>query len=245
VPPTVSERVVPVPVGKAEIRTRLATGSKLASRIRVGDDYRTSLMIASRLSDMFRQPSPVRTVDPSQNAAELRDIAKGLAFEQLADIQAVAAKRTQLEERQQDLTLYILQADYKEAKSQANKLRASERLKIVDDLKKKSDTERDLIQQLMAIGAGPYLVTREDRAMFAREAELLEDQIRAEAEELNREEEEDADAEVGVGLVRDGDDDGDEDDRGVDHGDYGDRAGRPEGRDPPTAAYGDDARRAI
>jgi hypothetical protein len=244
VPPSPSERVVPVKVEKAEIRTRLATGSKLTSRIRVGDDYRTTLLLASRLADMFRQPTPVRTVDPTQNASELRDIARGLAYEQLSDIQAVAAKQTQLDERRtQDLSLYLLQADYAEAKSQANKLRASERLKIVEDLKKKSDTERELIQQLMAIGAAPYLVTREDRAMFAREAELLQEQIRAEEAELDRDEEEDA--EVGVGRVREGDDDQDEDERGVDHGDYGDRSGLPEGRDPPVAAFGDDPGRSV
>lgn len=244
VPPTVSERVVPVPIEKAEIRARLATGSKLASRIRVGDDYRTSLILASRLADMFRQKSPVRSVDPNQNAAELRDIARGLAFEQLADIQAVTAKQTQLDERRtQDVALYMLQADYKEEKSQANKLRATERLKIVEDLKRKSDTERELIQQLLTIGAAPYLVTQSDKQMFAREAELLQETIRAEEDELNREEE--ADAELGVGLVREGDDDGDEDERGVDHGDYGDRAGLPEGRDPPGAALGDDAGRSI
>ena len=244
VPPTPSERAVPVPVGKAEIRTRLATGSSLTTRIRVGDDYRTSLLLASRLADMFQQPSPVRTVDPTQNAAELRDIAKGLAFEQLSDIQAVAAKRTQLEERRtQDVAIYLLQADYKEEKSQANKLRATERLKIVDDLKRKSDTERDLIQQLLAIGAAPYLVTRADREMFAREAELLQEQIRAEEDELNRAE--DADGEVGVGLARDYEDDGDEDERGVDHGDYGDRAGLPIDRDYPEAGLLDDPSRSI
>jgi hypothetical protein len=244
VPPTMSDRVVPVPVEKAEIRTRLATGSRLTTRIRVGDDYRASLMIASRLADMFRQPTPVRTVDPKQNAAELRDLAKGLAFEQLSDIQAVAEKRTRLEEqRTKDVALYILQADYKEEKSQANKLRASERLKIVDDLKKKSDTERELIQQLLAIGAAPYLVTQQDRFMFAREAELLQEQIRAEEDENDREEE--GDAEVGVGRDRDYGDDGDEDERGVDHGDYGDRAGLPVGRDYPEAGLWDDPSRSI
>jgi hypothetical protein len=244
VPPTMSDRVVPVPVEKAEIRTRLATGSRLTTRIRVGDDYRASLMIASRLADMFRQPTPVRTVDPKQNAAELRDIAKGLAFEQLSDIQAVAEKRTRLEEqRTKDVALYMLQADYKEEKSQANKLRASERLKIVDDLKKKSDTERELIQQLLAIGAAPYLVTQQDRYMFAREAELLQEQIRAEEDENDREEE--ADAEVGVGRDRDYADDGDEDERGVDHGDYGDRAGLPVDRDYPEAGLWDDPSRSI
>ena len=244
VPPTVSEREVPSPVEKAQIRTRLATGARLQTRIRVSDDYRTSLMIASRLADMFRQPSPVRTVDPNQNAAELRDIAKGLAFEQLADIQASVQKQTRLEERRtQDVALYMLQADYKEERTQANKLRASERIKIVDDLKKKSDSERELIQQLLAIGAAPYLVTRQDRFLFAHEAELLQDRIRAEEEELDRAEE--ADAELGVGLARDYVDDGDEDERGVDHGDYGDRAGLPVDRDYPEAGLWDDPSRSI
>jgi hypothetical protein len=244
VPPTVSDRVVPVAVEKAQIRARLATGARLSSRIRVSDDYRTSLMIASRLADMFRQPSPVRSVDPNQNAAELRDIAKGLAYEQLADIQTAVAKQTQLEERRtQDVSLYLLQADYKEEKSQANKLRATERLKIVEDLKRKSDTERELIQQLLSIGAAPYLVSRSDREMFAREAELLQEQIRAEEDELDRAEE--ADAEVGVGAARDYADDGDEDERGVDHGDYGDRAGLPVDRDYPVAGLGDDPSRSI
>jgi hypothetical protein len=242
VPPTASERVVPVPIEKAAIRTRLATGSDLASPIRVGDDYRTTLLLTSRLADMFRQPSPVRAVDPTQNAAELRDIAKGLAFEQLAAINKDTVKQTLLDERRtRDVALYLLQADYKEEKSQTNKLRATERLKIVDDLKRKSDTERDLIQQLLAIGAAPYLVTRADREMFAREAELLQDQIRAEEDELDREEE--ADAEVGVGRDRDYGDDGDEDERGVDHGDYGDRAGLPIDRDYPEAGL--DPRRSI
>lgn len=244
VPPTVSDRVVPAKVDKSEIRARLATGTKLAAPIRVSDDYRTSLLLASRLADMFRQPTPVRTVDPTQNASELRDIARGLAFEQLADIQAVTAKKTQLEERRtQDIALYMLQADYKEEKTQANKLRATERLKIVEDLKRKSDTERELIQQLLAIGAAPYLVTRTDREMFAKEAERLQDMIRQEEDEFTREEE--VDPEIGVGAARDYVDDGDEDERGVDHGDYGDRAGLPIDRDYSNAALGDDPSRSI
>ena len=231
VPPAVSARVEPAPISKAEIRTRLATGSKLASRIKVGDSVRTNELLASRLADLFLQPTAVRGVDPTQNAAELRDIAKGFVFEQLSDIQTTAAKQTKLEEiRSKDIALYMLQADYREEKTQANKLRASERLKIVEDLKKKSDTERELVQQLLAIGAAPYLVTRADRELFAREAERIQEVIRAEELDLAQ-----VDAEVGVGLVRDNFDDGDADERGVDHGDYGDRAGLPEGRDPPVA----------
>jgi hypothetical protein len=242
--PAVSERVDTAPIEKAQIRARLATGSKLTSRIKVGDETRTNLLLASRLADLFRQPTPLRAVDPSQNAAELRDIARGFAMEQLADIQAVTAKQTRLEEiRTKDVALYMLQADYKEEKAQANKLRATERLTIVEDLKKKSDTERELIQQLLSIGAAPYLVSRNDREMFAREAERLQEMVKAEEEEMTRDEE--ADAEVGVGLARDYEDDGDEDERGVDHGDYGDRAGLPEGRDYPAQGLAETGPRAI
>ena len=231
VPPAVSARIEPAPISKAEIRTRLTTGSKLSTRIRVGDSLRTNELLASRLADLFLQPSGVRGIDPTQNAAELRDIAKGFVFEQLADIQTTPAKQTKLEEiRSKDIALYMLQADYRAEKTLANKLRASERLKIVEDLKKKSDTERELVQQLLAIGVAPYLVTRSDREDFAREAERIQDVIRAEELDLAQ-----VDAEVGVGIARDNFDDGDADERGVDHGDYGDRAGLPAGRDYEAA----------
>jgi hypothetical protein len=243
--PSVSSRVVPTPIEKAEIRSRLATGSKLATRINVSEEYRTNLMLASRLADLFRQPTEIRSVDPTQKSDELRDIGRGFAFEQLADIQTVPAKRVRLEEiRTQDVALYVLQADYKEEKSQANKLRATERLKIVEDLKKKSDTERELIQQLLGIGAAPYLVTRNDREMFAKEAERLQEMIREEEDELARSAEGIID-ETGVGIARDYEDDGDEDERGVDHGDYGDRAGLPIDRDYPQTSFGDDETTTI
>jgi hypothetical protein len=244
VPPTSSVREIPARIEKAEIRARLGAFPKGVTRIRVGDSYRTNLLLASRLADIFRTPAPIRKVDPTQSADELRDVARGFVGEQLADIQTSAAKQMKLEEmRTQDIALYVLQADYKEEKTQANKLRATERMKIVDDLKKKSDTERELIQQLLSIGAAPYLVTRDDREMFAKEAERLQEMVRAEEEELTGLEETEGD--VGVGLARDYGDDGDEDERGVDHGDYGDRAGLPAGRDYPVAAFGDDAGRSI
>jgi hypothetical protein len=241
VPPSGSVRNTPAPIPKAEIRTRL--GAKAQTRLRVGESYRTNLLLASRLADLFLQPSPLRTVDPSQSRDELRDVARGFVQEQLADIQTSAAKQTRLEElRTRDVALYVLQADYKEEKSQANKLRATERLKIVEDLKQKSDTERELVQQLLSIGAAPYLVTVQDREMFAREAERLQDMIREEEADLERAGEL---PDTGVGLARDYGDDGDEDERGVDHGDYGDRAGLPIDRDYPQAGLGDDPSRSI
>jgi hypothetical protein len=78
--------------------------------------------------------------------------------------------------------------------------------------------------------------------LFAKEAELLQ-------EELAREEDmfaEVGDDEIGIGLPRDQYDDGDADDLiGVDHGDYGDRAGLPEGRDYQQPSLTDDAERSV
>lgn len=242
VPPSSSTRATPTPIPKAEIRARL--GTKAQTRLRLGEAYRTNLLLASRLADLFLQPSPLRTVDPTQSPDELRDIARGFVQEQLADIQTSAAKQTRLEElRTRDVALYVLQAEYAEEKRQANKLRATERLKIVEDLKQKSDTERELVQQLLTIGAAPYLVTLQDREMFAREAERLQEMIRE--EEADLEEAAEIPEETGVGLARDYEDDGDEDERGVDHGDYGDRAGLPLDRDYPQAGLGDDAALSI
>jgi hypothetical protein len=241
VAPTPSDRVVPAPVSKAEIRARMATGSKLASRVKVGTGTRTNILLASRLADMFRQPTAVRGIDPTQSADEQRDIAKGFVFEQLADIRASPAKQSKLDEfAGKDVALYMLQADYREEKTQANKLRAKERLTIVEDLKKKSDMERELIQQLLSIGAAPYLITQSDRASFAKAAQDLQDRIREEEEDLTQ-----VDGEIGVGLARDNFDDGDEDERGVDHGEYGDRAALPEGRDYREPGLNDDPARSI
>ena len=242
VPPSASERVEPMAMSKANIRTLLSRGTKVTTKVRVQDDPYTNVLLASRLADMFLQPTEVRFLDPSQKVDEVRDIARGFVMDQLAQIQSDTVKRTKLEElRTRDISLYVLQADYKEEKVQANKLRATERIKIVDDLKKKSDAERELIQQLLSIGAAPYLVTRQDREMFAREAERIQEIVRAEELEV----EEPRDEDIGIGLARDYQDDGDEDERGVDHGDYGDRAGLPMDRDYQDATVWDDPGRSI
>ena len=243
--PTLSDRAVPTPVEKAVIRARLAGEDTVASTIRVGTQVRTNLLLASRVADMLRQPTSVRTVDPTQDSEELREIAKGLVVEQLNSLEGKEAipKAKEFETRRsKDIALYMLQANYVAEKSEANKLRATERLKIVDDLKQKSDTERELIQQLLAIGAAPYLVTIADRTLFARQAELLRERMQADADEAGRDPDDDMPplerVDTGVGQSRDGDEDGDADERGQEHGEYGDRAPLPEGRDPPVTSLG-------
>jgi hypothetical protein len=219
--PTESQRIEPTPIPVADIRTRRAIGNK--SRVKVGTSYRTNLLLASRIADVFQQPTPLREVDPSQTKDALRDIAQGFVFEEISGAQSSAEKRTRLEEmRTKDIAVYILQADYTEQKKEVNKLRASERLNIVTEMAKKSDAERAVVGDLLKLGLAPYIITNRDRSIFAREAERLQDMFVPQEE----------DEEIGVGQARDILEDGTENTYvGNDHGDYGDRAPYPEGQD--------------
>lgn len=240
--PVQSPRVIPKPVPKAEIRTLLsATPSKAV----VKDPYRANLLLAQRLGVMNLSPPDVASVDPTQNASELRDLARGLVGQQLAAIQADGTKRAQYEaQRFKDITLYMLSVDYKEQRAEVNKIRASERLKFIQRMAGKSDQEREVIGDLLRIGLAPYIISNEDRELFAREAELLQEELARQDDMF--EATGDLALETGVGMARDYHDDGEEEDGvGVDHGDYGDRAGLPEGRDYPMPGFGDDPARSI
>lgn len=238
--PSTSVRTTPVAVPKAEIRSLL---SSAPAKVTVKDPYRANLLLAQHLADMFLQPIPVATVDPTQNASELRDLARGFVYQQLSSIQGDPTKRTRYEEsRFKDITLYMLSADYREQRAEVNKIRATERLQYIQRMASKSDQEREVIGDLLQIGLAPYIITNADRDLFAREAELLQEQM-AREERLF---EEAGDAEVGVGEARDQHDDGEEDELvGVDHGDYGDRAALPEGQDYREPSFGDDPERSI
>lgn len=233
--PSLSDRVIPEPTTEAQARSMLAKESKA---IKVSSGYRTNLLLASRLADMFQSPVPVRTVDPEQSDAKLRDISKGLVY---AAADTVAKRNAVVERRTKDIALYALLADYKEERTQLNKLRASERMKVIDQLRQKSDTERAIIGDLLQIGLAPYLITNRDRELFAAEAQQLQAELYRDELEL-----EEVDEEEGVGLPRDQYDDGDENELvGIDHGDYGDRAALPFDRDYRDAGLGDDPSRSI
>ena len=235
-----SPRVVPRIVPKTEIRTLLTTNP---GRVTIKDPYRANLLLAERLGTMNLSPPDIASVDPTQNPAELRDLARGLVSQQLAAIQADPTKRSAYEtSRFKDISLYMLSVDYKEQRAEVNKIRATERLKFIQRMAGKSDQEREVIGDLLRIGLAPYIISNQDRDLFARENELMQ-------EELARQEDvfgETGDEEVGVGQVRDYHDDGEEDELvGVDHGEYGDRAALPIGRDYAEPSFADDPSRSI
>jgi hypothetical protein len=244
VPPSRSVRVIPAPTPKEQIRTRLAKEKGLKTAIPIRDAYITNTMLASRLSDMFLLEEPVRTVDPTETAAILRDISRGLLAETLSEIQKDPAKRAKLEEaRVKDIALYTLTANYKEEKANVNRLVAGERMQFVQRMAQKSDAEREIIQDLLKIGLAPYIITRQDRQEFAREAERLREEVYR--DELAIEQ---ADPDTGVGQPRDGEEQGEEPPQGADHGEYGDYVG--DGDDGDGGGFqqpqlGDDERGSI
>jgi len=230
-PPSVRESTVFFPKTAIQGLVKKKTGLKL--KLPLQDAYRTNLAIASRLADVFLVPLPVRTIDPNQNKDELRDIAQGMVFEVLQSIQSDPVKRTKFEElKSKDITLYTLFANYKEEKAQVNKLKAQERIKLVEELGKKTDLEREVIGDLLKIGLAPYIITQQDRILFAEQAEALRRQTQPPTDE-----------EIGIGIPMDQG----EIDNLTDRGDYGDYTAQPsnDGRDNEQPTLTDDSENTI
>ena len=235
----VSVRVETAEVPKTTIQ-QLPKTTKV--KLTIGDDYRTNVTIASHLADMFEIPLPLREISPTQKPAELRDIGRGYVFAVLNEIQKDPAKTAKLADiRTKDVALYTLFADYKEEKAQSLKLRATERLKFVEEMSKRSDFEREVIGDLLKIGLAPYIITNRDRELFARQAEQLQQQI------LTVDEPVEVDPETGVGLPQDYTEQGDVEVPLVDAGNYGDYNALPvnDGRDYQQPTFDDDSERSI
>lgn len=231
--PSPSQRVSTRVVPKPEIAARYKLKPK-STRIPIRDSYRLNLMLVSRLADIFTLPNPIRTVDPTQNPAELRDLAQGLVFEVIKSIQEDPVKQAKLNELlSKDVALYTLLADVKEQKEAANKLRASERLQFVQKMSEKTDQEREVIGELLKIGLAPYIISNKERELFARTAEKLQQELQQEETDLTRE------------VARGYEDDGDEFVGGVDNGDYGDQQAYPEGQDYRQPSFNDDQETSI
>jgi hypothetical protein len=244
IPPTVSDREIPVDVPDAEIRARLTKTKGVPASVTIRDAYRANLAVASRLSDIFFMKEPVRTVNPEQADSKLRDIGRGILMETLSTITKDSVKKAKFDEQRfKDAALYTLLADYKKEKAEVNKLRAAERIKFVQRMAQKSDQEREVIQDLLAIGLAPYVMTNQDRIELAQEAQRLQEEVYKDDAAFDAT----GDADIGVGQPHDFFDDGDQDNRGADNGDYGDYVGMPgnDGRDHNQPQINDDQERSI
>jgi hypothetical protein len=223
----VSVRVQVAPVPKVVIQQRVALAKAVADTdLAIQDPYRTNLAIASRVSDLAKKQLPLRTIDPSQNPAELRDLARGLVYEAVDSLRKADPSRPINALLKTDAAMFCLTSDYSKRKAEAQSIRATERLKYVTLMGLKTDRDREVSMELAKRGMAPILITREQRLEFAREVE---------------------DADVGVGLPRDYGDQGDVNLAGADNGDYGDYEAVPinDGRDAADQWLLDDETRGI
>lgn len=180
-PVSVREEPVAVAVKDKGVLARLKLGKDEAS-----DDWHTNVLIASRLATVFAETTPIKTVDPAQKKDDLRDITKGYVFALMSEINKDARSKTQLNEmKKTDLTLLMLTADVVEATKITNTLKAKERITFTDRLRLMTDSEREITKDLIDRGLAPYIITKKDRILFARQLD---------------EERERNDEDVGVGL---------------------------------------------
>jgi hypothetical protein len=218
----VSERVTPksVDVKSAEVKARLKLGKD-----GVSEDWHTNVLIATRLASAFGVPSPIRTIDPGQKNDDLRDITKGYVYELAKEISKDPLTKTKLDGmKKNDLALMMLTADVKKAAEVTNTLKAKERITFTERFRMMTDADREITKELVDRGLAPYIITKQDRVLFAREV---------------AEQQEEKDEEVGVGRPIDYEEQGElpiNQDL-VERGNYGDysNAANNDGRDPEDA----------
>lgn len=215
----VSERVKVAEIPKDQIRRRLALKGTISK-----DSTQTNLLLANHLANLARKPLPLASVDPTQGAGLLRDIAKGFVNEASQGLKVDPSK---------DITLFCLMADYDKAKAEARKVRATERITYVQRMADFSDLEREVNMELAKRGMAPTIIALAERTELGGTVDLshLMD--------------------IGVGLPQDTEEQGDvlrsNAGAGVDNGNYGDYHAVPsnDGRDPQETSLLDDQERSI
>lgn len=215
-PSTVSmPRIIVTPVqlekpAPEDIRRRL----KIAAVPKTGgDSWRTNLLIAQRLSNAFQLGFDIETIDITQSADLLRDVADGIVREMISGIVKDPVMRRAYEElREKDIALFAMLASLKDAKTETNTLKAKERHLFTDRMREMTDSQRQITKDLLDRGMAPYIITKKDRDTFAA-------QLEKEIEPLMEADLPVVDGDAGVGAPRDAPDD---DDRNADEGDYGD-----------------------
>jgi hypothetical protein len=203
------------------------------------------MTLLQRLMDIL-QPSKngelrqsIVTLDTTIDSSLLRDAVRGLIFKFLHSVEkgVDTERKLQLAVRR-DIVLRMILLKRDEAEKVQQSLRARERETFKQRMRQMPDQEREVTKQLLDIGLAGYIITNEDRRMFAREQEVV-DQDQETIDRVNGMDEnmppeghngnrdvEDGEAPIGeTGQALE-----------TDYGDYGDRAERQRGD------YGEDRR---
>jgi len=251
--PTISS----VSFSDAEIRRRVSLKfpkgtklEKLEAFLQTDTDGIAFLSLANRLMDILsRESFSIETLseyrrisvflETTIHKSLLRDASRGVLYELLHDVTKdknksglLAALQTAV---QRDLVLSMILLTKEQATSQDSDLRTRERELFKTRMRNMNDTEREATKMLLDIGIAPYIITNEDREIFAKEYRLPDPELgyaqQEQAEDVDRPEE-------GYNASRDVEDDqaaivnGVE--QQVDYGDYGDRREERFNRDYET-----------
>jgi hypothetical protein len=159
---------------------KMAIGSVLADR---GLPWTKAAAIANRLLDLARGIPSLRelrtqlqSLDPTQNVSQLRDAARGIAYLVMDEVSKIPALREKWAEiLPKDLALKSCLRQKEALEGEVRSLITAERESFKTRLGEKSDMDRELIKQLLDIGLAPYVITLQDRQLFAQQ---LEEKIR-------------------------------------------------------------------
>ena len=106
----------------------------------------------------------------------LRDAAKGLVYELLHDVKNHKNKLGLIDAlntaTQRDLVFSMILLTKEDATKQDSDLRTRERELFKHRMRQMNDTEREATKMLLDIGIAPYIITNQDRELFAREYNL-------------------------------------------------------------------------
>ena len=168
-------------VSDSDVRARLKLVipkklERLSDFLKSDTDGIAFLSLFNRLSDItktskFRQESVF--LNTRIDKSMLRDTAKGLVLELLKELNTeqinsvVTALKT-------DLTLNMLLLTPSEALKQDMELKAMERETFKMRMRQMSDSERQITKMLLDIGIASFVITNEDREMFAQEYRIPE-----------------------------------------------------------------------
>jgi hypothetical protein len=166
----------------------------------------------------------------------VRDAARGIIYELIHDVMKDKNKSGLISAlnvaTQRDLVFSMILITKEQATKQDSDLRTREREVFKQRMRNMNDTEREATKMLLDIGIAPYIITNEDREIFAKEYRLPDPEL-----EYNKIEQElDGDRpEEGYNASRDVEDDQaaivDGHEQQVDYGDYGDRREERSDRD--------------
>jgi hypothetical protein len=243
----------------AEIRRRAGLGFPKSTKLDKIDAFLKSdtdgiayLALLNRILDLLsKEGFPIDRVSEYRTMSVylqttisrslLRDASRGVIYELMQEVVKdknktglIGALNTAV---QRDLVFNMILITKEEATKQESDLRTREREVFKQRMRSMNDTEREATKMLLDIGIAPYIITNEDREIFAKEYRLPDPESEyngvVQSEDMDMPEEgynASRDIEDDVAAVVDGVE------QQVDYGDYGDRREERTNRDYETVA---------